>query len=109
GAMSPDPDTVSVSPACRKPCAEADSALPSGPAPRALPAHRPPGQAPCRFTWSKTAVARAGPPVDDEPPSELDVTVYPGEAANSPARDTAGNPGSVARPTSDQCMPSAES
>ena len=49
------------------------------------PVHRAAGQVPCRLSWSKAAVARVGPPVDDDPPNDAEITEYCGEAANSPA------------------------
>ena len=54
-------------------------------------------------------MARVGPPVEDAPPSDVEVTEYPGEAANSPACAVDGSPASVAVPTRVQCAPSAES
>ena len=59
----------------------------------AWPVHRAAGQAPCRLRWSKAPVARAGPPVEDAPPSDVEFAEYPGEAANSPACAVAGQPG----------------
>jgi len=54
-------------------------------------------------------VARVGPPVDDDPPIDAEITEYCGEAANSPACAVDGSPASVAVPTRVQCAPSAES
>src|SRR5579875_594501 len=108
GAMSPDPDTVNRPPACANPCTDAGSALSAAPW-MSWPAQRPAGQLPCRLTWSKTPVAKAGPPLADAVPSPFEVTVYPGEAANIPACATRGSPASVAVPTRVQCTPSAES
>ena len=84
GAISPDPDTVNRPAACVNPCADVGSALSVVPW-IFWPAHWLAGQRPCRLTWSKAAVARVGPPVEDEPPSDVVFTEYPGEAANSPA------------------------
>ena len=47
--------------------------------------------------------------MEDEPPSDVVFTEYPGEAANSPACVVDGSPASVAAPTLVQCAPSAES
>ena len=73
GAMSPDPDTVNRPAACVNPCADTGSALSMAPW-MSWPVHRLAGQVPCRPTWSKAAVARVGPPVEDEPPNDLEVT-----------------------------------
>src|SRR5215469_9329961 len=113
GAMSPDPDTVYRPPACVNSWADGCVTAPEGLlAPIASPVHRPDepeGQLPCRLTLSKAPVARAEPPLADDVPSPVDVTVYPGVAANSPAGASPVSPASVAVPTSVQCVPSAES
>src|SRR5215472_2146268 len=111
GAMSPDPVTVNVPPACLK----GAGPRPPGPTatgpprPIAVPVQVAPAAAPDTLTWSKTPVAWAGPPWKLDPPNEFWVTVYAGEVANMPACTVAGSRASRAVPTFVQCTPSAES
>ena len=94
--MSPDPDTVSRPPACVNPWAEADSARSMVPW-RSWPVHRAAGQAPCRLTWSKVPVARVGPPVEDPPPSDVDVHRVPGRGGEQPGLRGGRQPGQRGR------------
>jgi len=106
--MSPDPVTVNLPPAWWYPPGMAGEASP-GPAPSWVPVQAP-GAAPRRLTWSRTAVARVGPPVPLLPSRPWAVvTVKAGEVENRPACTVAGRPGRVAVPTCAQCAPSADS
>ena len=121
GAMSPDPVTANVPPACWYPPRRSAGALLTAPIDR--PAHWPPragaprggppeGARPaaCRRTWSNRPVARDGPPsAPDWTIPRLAGCEYCGEVANSPAWMVRGNPARVTAATRAQWVPSAES
>ena len=95
--MSPEPVTVNAPPVLVKP-APVDPGLAKAALPdRRSRATRRPDAAPRRPTWSKTPVAKLGPPGSDDPPD-----MWSGEVANMPTCTVAGSPArwavAIARP-----------
>ena len=101
--MSPEPVTVNVPPAAwnRPGSAELTWVFPPVAAPMLAPRQPPPGTAPGKLTWSKTAVATVGP--------LFSVCTHAGEVTNGPACTVAGRPARLTVPTLVQCVPPAES